>query len=243
MPSSTLFRSFTCFFLIFHTLKALTPTPLQLLPLSTVIISSSVLFTYYRFVFQYLMHRSGAQASSTAPLDSTSTTRRPADTQPPRVQTSPFPHVSTPLPIPEVSLPVPVTATVPQERTSRPAANTGEDLVDHGLINRYLAPQPHITLEQMTSVLNILHPQLHRNAATAAVRRAQSAPIRPPTPLVVPVPSTAPSARPLTGTQITNPQRRVPVASHLPQPESLLEILNGPSHKRSTLTSLLLPFR
>ena len=99
-----------------------------------------------------------------------------------------------------------------------------------------------MTLEQMTSVLNILHPQRHRNAATAAVSRAQSAPIRPPTPSVVPVPTTAPSVRPLTGTQITNPQRRVPVASHPPQPESLLEILNGPSHKRSPFDRIQINF-
>ena len=59
--------------------------------------------------------------------------------------------------------------------------------------------------------------------------------------LVVPAPTAAPSARPLTGTQITIPQRRVPVASHLPQPESLLEILNRLSHKRSTVPSLQLP--
>ena len=197
------------------------------------------------------MHRNSAQASSTAPLGSTGTTPRPANTLPPRVQTSPIPHVSTPLPIPEVPLPAPATATVPQERTSRPAANTGEDLVDHGLINRLLALQPHMTLEQMTSVLNILHPLRHRNAATAAVRRAQSVPLRhptplvvparPPTPLVVPAPTAALSARPLTSTQITYPQRRVPVASNQPQPESLLEILNRPSRKRSTLPSSIYP--
>ena len=186
------------------------------------------------------MPRNSAQASTTAPLGSTGTTPRPANTQPPRVQTSPIQQVPTHLPIPEVSLPVPPTTTVPQEGISAPAANTREDLVDHGLINRLLALQPNMSLEQMTDVLNILHPTRHRNAATAAVRRAQSAPIRPPTPLVVPVPTTAPSARPLTGNRITNPQRRVPVASHLHQPESLLEILNGPSRKRSTNPSFLL---
>ena len=185
------------------------------------------------------MPRNSAQASATAPLGSTGTTPRPANTQPPRVQTSPIRHVSTHLPIPEVPLPASATPTVPQEGISPPAANTREDLVDHGLINRLLALQPNMSLEQMTDVLNILHPARHRKAATAAVRRAQSATIRPPTPLVVPVPTTAPNARPLTGIQITNPQRRVPAASHLHQPESLLEILNGPSHKRSTLPSLL----
>ena len=111
----------------------------------------------------------------------------------------------------------------------------GDDLADHGLVNRLLALQPNMTLDQMTSVLNILHPDRHRNAAAAAVRRAAPAPIRSPTPLLVPAPTTAPIARPLTGTPIDNPQRRVPVASHHHQPESLLEILNEPSRKRSTL--------
>ena len=187
------------------------------------------------------MPRNSAQASSTAPLGSAGTTPRPANARPPRVQTSPIPQLATLLNIPEVSLPAPAATTVPLEGISHPAANTAENLIDHGLIDRLLALQPNMTMEQMTSVLNILHPQRHRNAATAAVRRAQSAPIRPPTPLVVPVPTTAPSARPLTGTQITNPQRRVPVASHPPQPQSLLEILNGPSQKRSTYLPLATP--
>lgn len=188
------------------------------------------------------MPRNSAQASTTAPLGSTGATPRPANTQPPRVQTSPIQQPSTHLPIPEVSLPVPATTSVPQEGISAPAANNREDLVDHGLINRLLALQPNMGLEQMTDVLNILHPSRHRIAASAAVRRAQQALIRPPTPLVAPVPTTAPSARPLTGNRITNPQRRVPVASHLHQPESLLEILNGPSRKRSTNPSFLLSF-
>ena len=128
------------------------------------------------------MPRNSAQATTTAPLGSTGTTPRPANTLPPRVHTSPIQNVSTHLLIPEVSLPVPATTAVPQEGISAPAANTREDLVDHGLIKRLLALQPNMSLEQMTDVLNILHPARHRNAATAAVRRAQSAPVRPPTP-------------------------------------------------------------
>ena len=107
------------------------------------------------------------------------------------------------------------------------------------MVNRLLALQPNMTLDQMTSVLNILHPDRHRNAAAAAVRRTTPAPIRSPTPLLVPAPTTAPIARPLTGTPIDNPQRRVPVASHHHQPESLLEILNEPSRKRFNLLSFI----
>ena len=224
-------------FLLFHPLSPLPPPPT-----SSTFNYNNFLFRviYLLLIFVQLMPRNSAQALTTAPLGSTGTTPRPANPLPPRVQTSPSQHVSTHLPIPEVLLPLPATATVPQEEISAPAADTREDLVDHGLINRLLALQPDMSLEQMTDVLNILHPTRHRNAATAAVRRAQSAPIRPPTPLVVPVPTTEPSARPLTGNRITNPQRRVPVASHLHQPGSLLEILNGPSHKRSTNPSFLL---
>ena len=187
------------------------------------------------------MPRNSTQTSLTAPLGSTGMTPRPAHIQPPRVQTSPNPHSPIHLPIPEVSIPVPASTAVPQEGISRPLANTVGDLVDHGLVNRLLALQPNMTIDQMTSVLNILHPNRHRNAAAAALRRAPPPPVRAPTPLVMPAPTTAAISRPLTGTQITDPQRRVPVASHIPQPENLLEILNGPSRKRSTHPSSIYP--
>ena len=187
------------------------------------------------------MPRNSTQAPPSTPLGSSGMTSLPARTQPPRVQTSPNPHSPIHMSIPEVSIPAPASTAVPQEGISRPLANTGEDLVDHGLVNRLLALQPNMTLNQMTSVLNILHPNRHRNAAAAALRRAPLAPIRSPTPVVMPAPTTVPIARPLTGTQINDPQRRVPVASNRPQPESLLEILNRPSRKRSTLPSSIYP--
>ena len=121
-----------------------------------------------------------------------------------------------------------------------PSANSG-DLVDRELIDKVMALQPRMTLEQMTDVLNILHPDRHRNAATAALRRASPAPAQSP-PSVVPAPSSAPTARPLTGNHINNPQRSAPVTVGQQAPKSLLEILNSPSRKRFTYPSYIPPF-
>ena len=133
------------------------------------------------------------------------------------------------VPYAAVSAQAPTIPPIPQEEILPPLANPGEDLVDHELINKLMALQPRITLQQMTAVLNIFHPDRPRNAATAALRRASPAPVRS-TPSVVPAPSAAPTARPLTGTQLNNPQRCASVAVRQQAPQSLLEILDSPSH-------------
>ena len=133
------------------------------------------------------------------------------------------------IPAAAIPPPDPTIPPIPQEEIQRPLANPGEDLVDHELINKLMALQPRITLQQMTAVLNIFHPDRPRNAATAALRRASPAPVRS-TPSVVPAPSAAPTARPLTGTQLNNPQRCASVAVRQQAPQSLLEILDSPSH-------------
>ena len=107
--------------------------------------------------------------------------------------------------IPEESTPLTTTTTAAQDGVSRPLADTGDDLVDHGMVNRLLALQPNMTLEQMTAVLDILHPDRHRNAATAAVHRS-STPDRSIPPAVVPASTAHPTTRPLTGTQIPTPK-------------------------------------
>ena len=138
MPRSTLFRPSIASLLLFLPFKP--PPPLH--PLSTPTIFSSVCSRTTGFI-QKLMSRNSAQASSTAPLGSAGTTPRPANALPPRVQTSPIPQLSTLLNIPEVSLPAPAATTVPLEGISHPAANTAENLIDHGLIDRLLAPAKH----------------------------------------------------------------------------------------------------
>ena len=162
----------------------------------------------------------------TPPLGSSRTTPQPAPAQPPRVQTSVHRQSA-----PEASRPATAAAAATQERVNRPLDGASDDLVDHDMVNRLLALQPNMTLPQMTAVLDILHPDRHRNAATAAVRRS-STPDQSLPPPVVPVSTAPPSTRPLTGTQISNPQRRLPVPSHRSGPESILQILNGPSRKR-----------
>ena len=158
------------------------------------------------------MPRNSTQTSLTAPLGSTGMTPHPAHIQPPRVQTSPNPHS----PIPEVSIPVPASTAVPQEGISRPLANTGKDLVDHGLVNRLLALQPNMTLDQMTSVLNILHPNRHRNAAAAALRRA------PPCTDPIPYPSgcACPHHRPHCPTPHRHPNQQPPEEITTGQPST-----------------------
>ena len=185
------------------------------------------------------MSHDTTRTSSMAPLGSSGTTPQRASSFPPRVQMTPRPQSPARGSIPAAAVPAP-DPTIPQEEIQRPLANSGEDLVDHDLINKLMALQPRMTLQQMTTVLNILHPDRHRNAAAAALRRTYPVPVRS-TPLVVPASSAAPAAQPLTGTQINVPQKSVPVASLQPEPQSLLEILNGLPRKMFAHRSFVHP--
>ena len=189
------------------------------------------------------MSHETTQSSSMAPLGSSGTTPPRSSSFPPQVQMTPRPRspargsiLAAARPPPDPTIPP-----VPQEEIQRPLANPGGDLVDHDLINKVMALQPRMSLQQMTDVLNILHPDRHRNAATAALRRASPAPTRP-TPSVVPAPSAPPATRPLTGTQINNPQRSASVTVSHQAPQSLLEILDSPSRKRLPTLPTLLQF-
>ena len=142
------------------------------------------------------------------PLGSSSTTPQQASSVPPQVQMTPRPQSPARVPVPDTAVPAqaPTIPPIPQDEIQRPVVNPGEDLVDHELINKLMALQPRMTLQQMTDVLNILHPDRHRNAATAALRRASLAPAQS-TPSVVPAPSSAPAARvPLQVTKSTTPR-------------------------------------
>ena len=172
------------------------------------------------------------RSSSIAPLGSSGTTPQSAFSFPPQVQMTPRPQSPARGSIPAAAVPAP-DPTIPQEEIQRPLANSGEDLVDHDLINKLMALQPRMTLQQMTDVLNILHPDRHRNAATAALRRASPAPARS-TPSVVPAPSAASAAQPLKGNQINNPQRSASVTVRQQAPQCLLEILDSPPRKTFT---------
>ena len=189
------------------------------------------------------MSHDTTRTSSMAPLGSSGTTPQQASSFPPQVQMTPRPQSPARVPVPDAAVPAqaPTIPPIPQDEIQRPVVNPGEDLVDHELINKLMALQPRMTLQQMTDVLNILHPDRHRNAATAALRRASPAPAQSP-PSVVPAPSSAPTARPLTGNHINNPQRSAPVTVGQQAPKSLLEILNSPSRKRFTHPSYIPPF-
>ena len=186
------------------------------------------------------MPRNGARVSPATPLGSAGKTSHPAHTLPPRVDTSTHTQSSIPASLPGASISATTSTTAPPDIISGLLAGTREDLVDHGLVNRLLALQPNMTLAQMTDVLNILHPDRHRNAAAAALHRASPAPIRPPhPPPVVPTSTADPIDLPFTGTLVNNPQKRVRLADDQPEPMSLLEILNGPSRKKSTQPSTI----
>ena len=139
------------------------------------------------------MSRDNTRASSMAPLGSSGTTPQLAYSFPPQVQMTPHPQSPARASIPDASVPAtaPTNPPIPQEEIKPPSANSGEDLVDHELINKLMALQLRMTLQQMEVVLNILHPDCHRNVATAALRRASPASVRS-TPSLVPAPSAAP---------------------------------------------------
>ena len=150
------------------------------------------------------MSHDTTRSSSMAPLGSSGTTTQSAFSFPPQVQMTPRPQSPARGSIPAAAVPAP-DPPIPQEEIQRPLANSGEDLVDHDLINKLMALQPRMTLQQMTDVLNILHPDRHRNAATAALRRASPAPARS-TPSVVPAPSAPPPPDPLQVPKSTTPR-------------------------------------
>ena len=154
------------------------------------------------------MSHETTRSSSMAPLGSSGTTSQRASSFPPQVQMTPRPRSPARGSILAAARPPldPTIPPVPQEEIQRPLANSGGDLVDHDLINKVMALQPRMSLQQMTDVLNILHPDRHRNAATAALSRASPARARS-TPSVMPAPSATPAAQPLMGNQINNPQR------------------------------------
>ena len=150
------------------------------------------------------MSHDTTRTSSMAPLGSSGTTPQRASSFSPQVQMTPRPQSPARVSVPDAAVPAqaPTIPPIPQEEIQHPVANPGEDLIDHELINKLMALQSRMTLQQMTDVLNILHPDRHRNAATAALRRASP---NPPHRLCLP-PLPPPPPVPLQVTKSTTPR-------------------------------------
>ena len=117
------------------------------------------------------------------------------------------------------------------------------------LTAQLLSVDPNMTLNQLTGILNILAPNRHmRSVASNLLRSSQLDPRAPvavsnvlgiaqslsrPPPLSASVPNQAPLSNPLTGSRITNPQRRVQPQEQKSSVQDILDALGTQSRKRS----------